>query len=160
MAKLAEKYEAVEEVEHVAATPTRRLQVPDLERHGNWIIERLRQAFPYRNERELLGWLRGVIDSNDYCFLYQEHGVALATRVRNHPLEQRAHVQEIFCFARPGHEASAAAFYDDFKRWAKFSDIQVLVLSDLTDIPMDIIKDRLGLNRISTRMVQFVRLAV
>lgn len=155
MSKVAEKFEIEDEPERVEATPSRRLQVPDLERHGNWIMERLRRVFPYRSERELLGWLRGVIDSNDYCFLYQEHGVALATRVRNHPLEQRAHVQEIFCFCRPGHEASVATFYDDFKRWAQFSDVQVIVLSDLTDIPAEMIKARLG--RLWPRATQFAK---
>ena len=135
---------------------SRRFQLPDLDRHGGWLIERLVRAFPHRNERELVGWLRGIVYSNEYLFLYREHAVALAVMTRLHALEAAPHLREIFVLAQTGFEVEAAAFYDDFARWATNQGVKVLVIEELTDVPHETIRERVG--RVFEKTVKFARM--
>ena len=134
----------------------RRFELGDLSKHGGWIVDRLLKAYPHRSQRDLMGWLRGILHSNDYLFLYQEHGCALATTARVHPLLPKPHVQEIFVFAEPGHENSAAAFYENFARWAKHHDIDTVVVQEMSDVPHELVKEKLG--RVFTKQITFARL--
>jgi hypothetical protein len=134
----------------------RRFEVPDLDRHGGWITDRLLKAYPHRTARDLVGWLRGIIYSNEFLFLYQEHGAALATVTRAHPLEMKPVVQEMFVFAKEGHDREAVAFYDEFLRWGKNQGVDVVMVEAMSDVPHDVIKERMG--RLFTRQVVFARL--
>jgi hypothetical protein len=138
------------------AAASRRFQIPDLNHHAGWLIERLVKAFPHRTERDLIGWLRGVIYANDFLFLYQDHSVALATVSRVHPLLPKGHVQEIFVFAEAGYEAEAAVFYDDFARWAKNQGLDTIVVQEMSDVPHEAIRDKLG--RMFTKTITFARM--
>jgi hypothetical protein len=134
----------------------RRFELPDLTKHGGWITARLLKAFPHRTAHDLAGWLRGILYSNEFLFLYQDHGVALATVTRLHPLEPKSIVQEIFVFAQEGHEQEGAAFYDWFSRWAHSQGIDVVAVEALSDVPHEVIRERMG--RLFTRQVTFARL--
>ena len=139
-----------------AAPDIRRFQLPDLFTHGPWIVKRLLQAYPHKTQSQLEGWLRGIIQHNEFLFLYSDHGVALGTFVREDPLAAAPHFQEIFVFASEGHKEEAAAFYDEFVRWSKSLGIEVMIVEVMSDVPHEAIKARTG--RIFTRQIQFARL--
>jgi hypothetical protein len=136
--------------------PPRRFQLPDLDRHGRWLLDRMLKVFPHRTERNLIGWLRGILYSNEFLFLYQEHGVALATVMQAHPLSPKMYVQEIFVLSEPGFELLAAGFYDEFAMWAKRQGLDTIVVEEMSDVPHEAIKERLG--RLFQRTVNFARL--
>jgi hypothetical protein len=96
------------------------------------------------------------MESNEFLFLYQDHAVALATAARPHPLAPKPVVQEIFVLAEKEHEAEAAVMYDEFARWARGLGIDTVVVEEMSDVPHDMIKEKLG--RIFTRQQQFARL--
>lgn len=136
--------------------PTRKFTLVDLDRHGRWILPRLLKVWPHLTERTLIGFLRGILFQNDYLFLYQDHGVALATYCRNHPLEPKPHVHEIFVLSEPGFEEQAASFYLDFQRWAKSLNLDTIVVEEMTDVPHELVRETLG--RVFERKVLFARL--
>ena len=137
----------------------RRFEIGDVSRHGAWLLPRLLAAFPHLTNRELQGWLRGLIYSPESLFLYQDNSVALAQRVGSHTLSPKPVVQERFVFAEDKtndtHVAQAANFYSEFERWAKNQSIESILVEELTDVPHDAIKERLG--RLYTRQQVFAR---
>lgn len=134
----------------------RRFEVPDLSTHGQWIIDRLIKAFPNRNQRDLVGWLKEICWSNEYFFRCRPHAVALAHLQRPHPLAPKNHVKVIFAFAQKGFENEGAAFYDEIMQWAKSLDVDVVELTDLSDVPGEMLKDRF---RAFSKTVNFARAA-
>lgn len=145
-----------EKVQPPKAVEIRRFQLPDLSRHGSWIVKRLLQVYPHKTKDQLEGWLRGIIHHNEFLFLYMDHGVALGTFMREDPLAACPHFQELFVLAEEGHQEEAAVFYDEFLRWSKGLGIEVMCVEVLSDVPHDTIKARIG--RIFTRQIQFARL--
>ncbi len=134
----------------------RRFQLPDLFKHGSWMVKRLLSVYPHKTREQLEGWLRGIIAHNEFLFLYSDHGVALGTFMREDPLSEKPHFQEIFVLAQDGHKEEAAAFYDEFVRWSKQLGITVMVVEVMSDVPHEAIKARTG--RIFTRELKFARL--
>lgn len=134
----------------------RRFQMPDLQKHGGWIAERLLKLYPHRTENDLVGFLRGVMTSSEFLFLYQEHAVALAVAMHPHPLAAKPVIHEIFVLAEKGHEAEAAAMYDEFARWARPRGIDTIVVEEMSDVPHELIREKFG--RVFMRQQQFVRL--
>lgn len=134
----------------------RRFQLPDLFKHGPWIVKRLLQTYPHKTQQQLEGWLRGIIGHNEFLFLYMDHAVALGTFMREDPLSEHPHFQEIFVLAEEGFREEAAAFYTEFVRWSKGLGIEVMCVEVMSDVPHETIKARVG--RIFTRQIQFARL--
>ena len=126
----------------------RRFQEPDLCEHGGWIMERMKKTYPQHNDRYLANWLRGLIEPSDNLFLYREHAVAFAQRVRTFQLNPIPIVWERFVWAEdpqnPEHVASAADFYNEFLQWAKSQEIDKIIVAESSDVPLDTIKERLG----------------
>lgn len=126
----------------------RRFQDPDIDRHGMWLVPRLLAAYPHMNQRELLGWLRGIIASNEFLFLYQDHAVALFQALRVSPLRPDVMINEWFCFVEdkqnPEHLREAADFYSDAERWGRQQEAKTIVVETLTDVPHEQIKEKLG----------------
>lgn len=133
----------------------RRFELPDLSRHGGWIMKRLQKTYPHMNDRALASWLQGILDRNEYLFLYQDHAVALAEVLRPSTLAPKPVVQERFVFAEEGYAETAAEFYTEFKQWAKSQDIDVIIVEETTDVPHDLIKEKLG--RVFERKQLFAR---
>ena len=135
-----------------------RFELGDLPRHGGWLIPRLVAALELPEQR-LAGWLRSLIESNEHLFLAQEHSVALAEMQRANGLADKPIVKERFVFAEDRenavHVKEAADFYDNFRRWAKDLGAEVIVVQELSDVPADMIKEKLG--RIFQRQQQFAR---
>lgn len=136
-----------------------RFELGDLSRHGGWLIPRLVTALELPEQR-LGGWLRSVIDSNEYLFLAQEHSVALAQVQNANGLADKPIVRERFVLIQDvesvPQQKEAADFYDNFRQWAKSLGSQVILVQELSDVPGDMIKEKLG--RIFSRQQQFARL--
>lgn len=127
------------------APESRRFQIPDLDRHAGWVIPRLKRAYPHLDDRTLAGWLRGLVYNPEFLFLYQENACALAQVERAYTLNPRPIVKEHFVFCRNEDAAEDAVwFYDEFKRWARNQDAEVIILSALSDVPKERIKSRFG----------------
>ena len=139
-----------------ASAPARRFEIPDIDRHGGWLLERLQKVYKDKTPQQIVAFLRGAVYSNEMLFLYKEHGVALAAIWRPHPLEPKPIIQEVFVLAEPGYEADAADFYDNFAQWAKRQDIDTILVEELTDVPHEAIKEKLG--RVFTKTINFAKL--
>lgn len=144
----------------VDAPAVRRFQTPDLNKHGGWLLPRLAKTYPTVGEPRIAGWLQGIIYSNEFLFLYQDHGAALAHRFHPDPLQPVPVVIEKFVFVEntedPMQIAQGALFYAEFLRWAKNQSIGTIIVEEQSDIPHDTIKEQLG--RLFTRTQTFARL--
>lgn len=140
-------------------TASRRFDVPDLDRHGLWLIPRLKQQYPHLNERGLLSWIRNIVFVNDWHFICQGTAVALAQCVSAHTLNPKPIIQEHFVWVQDRENkeqlAAAACFYEDFARWAKHHGADVLTVGENSDVPPELIKEKLG--RLFIRQQQFAR---
>jgi hypothetical protein len=138
----------------------RRFELPDLSRHGKWIMPRLLQAFPHLNERSAAGFLSSIIYNNEHLFLYQPHGVALAQVVSSHTLMPKPVIWERFVWVEDQQDKdqinAAASFYDHFAKWGKAMDVEIMIVEELTDVPHELIKTKVG--RVFSRQQQFARL--
>jgi hypothetical protein len=136
----------------------RRFDLGDLSRHGAWLVPRLTTALEL-SEQRLGGWLRSMIDSSEYLFLVQEHSVALAELQRANGLADKPIVRERFVLCEdidnPEHVKEAAGFYDEFKRWAKSIGAEIILVEELSCVPHEAIKEKLG--RIFIREQKFAR---
>jgi hypothetical protein len=141
----------------VAGLPAvRRFEIADLNKHGGWIMKRLQQARPTLSDVQIMSWLKGVIYSQEFMFLYQEHGCGLAQTVREETLEGKPVVRERFVFAEEGYAEQAAEFYTSFLQWAKNQGVTTMLVEEMTDVPHDLIKEKLG--RLFERKQIFARL--
>ena len=140
----------------VASAPARRFEIPDIDRHGGWVLERLQKVYKDKTPQQIVAFLRGAVYSNEMLFLYKEHGVALAAIWRPHPLEPKPIIQEVFVLAEPGFEAEAADFYDNIAEWARRQDIDTILVEELSDVPHEAIKEKLG--RVFTKTINFAKL--
>ena len=142
------------------APAIRRFDTADLSRHGKWIMPRMLQAFPHLNERGVATFLQNINYNNDYLFLYSDNGVALAQVMSAHSLDAKPIVYERFVWVEDKEDKEqikhAAEFYTEFYRWAKSQSAAVIIVEENTDVPHDMIKEKLG--RIFTRQQQFARL--
>lgn len=136
----------------------RRFELPDLARHGGWLMDRLLKAYPHLTQRELQGWLRGLIYNNEFLFLYQDHSVACAQVVRP-TLSPKPVIQERFVFVETRgsapHIDEASYFYEHMLRWAKAQGADTITVGELTDVPVEKIRDRIG--RVYERKQLFAR---
>jgi hypothetical protein len=140
----------------VAPPPvTRRFDIADLNKHGGWILKRIQQARPTLSDPQIMQWLKSIIYSNEFLFLYQEHGCALAQTVREETLAGTPVVKERFVFAEEGHTEGAAEFYTHILWWAKNQGVATIVVEEMTDVPHDAIKEKLG--RLFERKQVFAR---
>ena len=123
----------------------RRFGLADLNEHGAWILPRLLKAYPHLNERTVAGWLRGILDSDEFLFLYQSHSVGCAQIMRAHTLKPDPVVYERFVLAESeDYLEEAAEFYTRFKMWAQSLSARTIVVEECTDVLHEQIRARLG----------------
>jgi hypothetical protein len=122
----------------------RRFGTADLSKHGGWIMRRLLKAYPNQNERGLASWLRETINNNSSLFLCTDYGVALFQVSSVSSLEHKPWVWERFVFAEVEYEKEGAEFYSKALEWAKNQGIKRIIVNQLTDIPLDLIKAKFG----------------
>ena len=136
----------------------RRFDLADLPRHGAWLVPRLVAALELPEQR-LGGWLRSMIDTSDHLFLVQDHSVALAAIQNANGLADKPIVRERFVLAENPdditHVREAAEFYTEFRRWAKNVGAEIFLVEEMTNVPHEMIKEKLG--RIYSRQQQFAR---
>ncbi len=133
----------------------RRFSEADLSMHGQWILKRLQQAHPTDSERSLIGWLRNLNFDNASLFLATDNGVALFQVTSVFTLAHKPIIIERFVFAMEGHAGEAAEFYTEAAKWAKSQSIKDIIVEEMSDVPHDLIKEKLG--RLSTRPQMFAR---
>ena len=137
----------------------RRFDLGDLSTHGHWLVPRLTQALNLPEQR-IGGWLRCLIDNKEFCFRVQEHSVGCAEVQLVNGLADKPVVRERFVYAEDidnkAHVAEAAEFYDEFKRWASSLGAEVLIVQEQSDVPDEMIRQKLG--RIFIREQRFARL--
>ena len=143
----------------VPAPVIRRFDTADLSQHGAWILPRLMQTYKHLNERAAATFLQTIIYNNEYLLLFSDSGVALAQIMAAHSLDAKPIVYERFVWVENREDKeqikNAAEFYVSFYRWAKSQGVEVIIVEENTDVPHDMIKDKLG--RIFTRQQQFAR---
>jgi len=124
----------------------RRFEIADLSSHGPWVLKRLLTAFPTMTEQSAGGFLRSLIYSNEYLFLFQEHAVGLAQQVSGYDMRPHPIIQERFVFVEnksdPDQVEAAADFYTEFYRWALLKGVEEIIVDENTDVPRALIEDR------------------
>ena len=142
------------------APAIRRFNSADLTKHGAWILPRLIQAYPHLNDRAAATFLQNIMWNNEYLLLYSETGVALAQIMLAHSLDAKPIIYERFVWVENREDKNqikhASEFYTEILRWAKTQSAEVIIVEENTDIPHDMIKEKLG--RIFTRQQQFARI--
>ena len=138
------------------AITSRPFNLADLTGAGSWLIPRLKERYPLKNDGQLLGWLRGSIPDNANLFLRTAHAVILARCEQGFFATSPTAVECFVLASAPEFLGEAQALYDDMERWAQrigASEMQVNVFSD---VPPAYLKERFG--RTFVRQQTFVRL--
>lgn len=137
----------------------RKFDTADFSRHGTWILPRMMKAYPHLNDRAVATFLQNILWNNEYLCLYQDDSVALAQVMSAHSLVAHPIVWERFVWCENPEDKDqlkrAADFYTHFHRWAKSMSCEAIIVEENSDVPHDMIKDKLG--RIFTRQQQFAR---
>jgi len=141
------------------APTIRHFDTADLTTHGPWLLPRMVKTFSHMNDRAAASFLQTINYHNEWLFLYQAHGVALAQVMAAHTLQGRPVVHERFVWVEDKEDKEqvkqAAEFYVEFLRWAKSLSAEAIIVEENTDVPHELIKEKLG--RIFTRQQQFAR---
>ncbi len=137
----------------------RRFELADLSRHGPWLLKRFAQLLPDVPEKNVAGYLSGMLRDNEHLFLYQDHAVALAQLIHSPGLKPSKIVQEKFVFVEDKNDKAqceaAADFYTHMKQWGKRLDAERMFVCENTDVPKAMIEARLG--RIFDTKISHVR---
>lgn len=138
---------------------THRFSLNDLTVHAAWFIPRLLKVYPHLNERGVATWLRGVMDQADLFFQASDIGVSCVALVHPDTFTPRAVVQERFTWVADPTDApqveAAIGFYEGIQRWTKGLGIDVLMLSEHSDVPAEALRTRF--KRIYTRQTSFLK---
>lgn len=131
---------------------SRRFYLPDISDKGLWLVERLRARYPHLQDNNIVGWLRGAIDSNEYLFIRTEHAFAMAQMMREtlspHPI-----VFERFMLHEEGttkeetalYLAEAKYLYGEMMKWAANVGAREVVVEQWTDVKTEDIKDAVAM---------------
>lgn len=137
----------------------RRFDTADLSRHLKWLLPRMTKAYPHMNERAVVTFLQTITYNNEWKLCCSDEAVALAQVMSAHTLDASSIVHERFVWVENPEDKeqvkNAAEFYVEFYRWAKTLGASVIIVEENTDVPHDMIKEKLG--RIFTRQQQFAR---
>lgn len=141
------------------APPIRKFDTADFSTHGDWILPRMLRVFPHLNERGAATFLQNIVVNNEYLFLFNDEGVALAQVMSGNPLDPKVVIMEKFVWVKDPTDMEmqlrAAEFYACIHRWAKGLGAQAIICEENTDVPHEAIKEKLG--RVFTRQQLFSR---
>lgn len=137
----------------------RRFERPDIDKHAAWFIPRLIKTFPHLNERSAYTWLLNILTSNEFLFLYLDHGIALAQAVQ-YGLRAEAIIEEQFVWTEnpldKEQQEDASFVYLHFLEWGKRKGLAVMVIEENSNVPHDMIGRRLE-KRLFERKQVFVK---
>jgi hypothetical protein len=126
----------------------RRFELPDMDHHARWFMPRFLKEFPHLNERSAIGFLRGIIYSNEFLFLFQDRGIALAQAMGSGGLEAEPIIWERFVWvedpANIEQQKAAAFFYPRMEKWAKGLGVKVIHVENKSDVGHELIKAQVG----------------
>ena|ERR1700722_11388349 len=148
-----------------------RVLMPDLVDNGAYLCKRIKEHWPQLQDRQILGWLQGCANSNEYLFIRTEKAWLLA-QVQREFTEPYPWCKEIFCFAvtddgnyDKGSEGEkyqkdlnadaimqAASLYEDLIRWAQKICANEIIVDKYTDVPVKNDKDATDMATIKGRM--------
>lgn len=127
---------------------TRRFELPDIDRHGSWFLPRFLKEFPHLNERAAIGFVKSILYSNEFLFLFQEKSVALFQSVASGGLENQEVIWERFVWLEEPNDAkqqqAAAQFYVRALKWAQQKAADVVHVECSSDVPRETIKNAAG----------------
>lgn len=133
----------------------------DLSSHGKWVLPRFMKAYPHHSERSAASFLQALGLSNEFLCLHQKHGIALMQVLSAHTLTAKPLIQEHFVWLEDPldkqQQLDGAWFYPEFRRWGKGLGCEVMVIEEMTDVPHELIRERLD-KRIFSRQQQFARI--
>ena len=145
--------EKLEELPSVDTSSLRRFEIPDLDRHREWFLPRIRAAYKHLNDRQLVGWLRGICHSNEFQFLYQDTCVGMFQIMSAHTLMPQPTIYErfVFCADKDNveHQKQAAQFYAEAAKWGRFQAAGAIIVEQMSDVPHEMIRAVTG--RLMTR---------
>lgn len=150
---------------------SRRVSRPCLTDMGAWLCKRVREHWPQLQDRQILGWLIGCAESNEFLFIRTEKAFLLA-QVQREFVEPYPWVKEIFClcytdggkyekgseaeqFQKDGNAdaiAQGASLYDDLIRWAQKICANEIIVDKYTDVTVKNEKDPTDMSTIKGRM--------
>ena len=137
----------------------RRFERPDIDKHAAWFIPRLLKSFPHLNERSAYTWLLNILTSNEFMFLYFDHGVALAQAVQ-YGLKAEAVVEEQFVWIdeplNKEKQEEVSWAYTHFHEWAKRKGLSIMIVEENSDVPHEVVARRLE-KRLYDRKQVFVK---
>jgi hypothetical protein len=140
--------------------PIRRMELADINFHAPWLLPRMTEVFYWLSQQQIMGWLKNAVYSPDYMVLFQENAVACATLTRAVQLEPIPIVQERFAFVRDPKNKDqlrdALEVYTELVRWATNSGATTIILSDKSDLPLELIRSRFG--RVFDRILHYVKI--
>lgn len=131
-----------------------RFGMPELNDRIGWLLGRLRPLLPHLQDVQITSWLRGMIDSNEYCFICTKNAVACAMIVRDqfvqHPWGRQRFV--FFKDAEKGegkfseeHKQEAVDLYAHMKQWCRHQGCAQLELNTKTsDLSRPEMKAQIG----------------
>ncbi len=123
-----------------------RFTMTDFPAYAPWLFARLKEEWPNLTEQMIAGWLRGRMESNEFCVVKTALAVGLAELVHR-PLATEADVMVVFVYPQDdSQEASleAAAIYRQFAQWAKTLRSRDLTIDDNPEIPLGLIEKACG----------------
>jgi hypothetical protein len=121
----------------------RRFGVADVRKRGQWIVDRLKDRYAGAKDGELLSWITNAAQSNIFWFMQTDQAVACAQIVRE-AISPHPKVMELFVLCEPEGEDQAAFLYAEMLTWAKQIGADELRVENFTDVPRDLIKERVG----------------
>jgi hypothetical protein len=131
----------------------------DLTTHARWMMPRLMELYPHRNEFAIATFLKSLCDRNDCLFWRQPHSVCLAEVIQVFTLDPKPILMErfVWCEDRQNyhHVEEAAWFYDHMRSWAASADIEKMYIERSSDVPHEKITERVG--RLSSEKIVVAR---
>jgi hypothetical protein len=120
-----------------------RAQQLDIDNKAQWLMPRLREAYPSYGDTQIINFLRNCIPSPDWFFIASENAILLAQVVT--PPMRKMRVDEEFCIAKSEDDwEEAAGLYRDLKTWASHIGASKLCVDCFSDVPRDVIGRRVG----------------
>lgn len=125
------------------------------------MVQRLKTTYSHLNDANLVGWIRNVIFSPEYKFMYQDNSAALFQVISSHTLQPDPIVEERFVFCEnkddAGHIEQATAFYTEAAKWAKHQGARTVIVGECTDVPEEQIRASDGIGRLLKRQQVFFK---
>jgi hypothetical protein len=125
----------------------RRFGLVDLTTKGPWLYSRLKAKYPTVPDREFQGWLYGFEGSNECWFTCTDNAIALFQVVKERLSPVPTVVEQFVFVVDPkniGHIDEGAFLYENMMMWAKGIGAREVLVQILSDVPNEVIEQRIG----------------